>query len=200
MKGKSNDSTSEGSVSGARYWISEEMQAKVQALGLESVLAAFAQDGYGVIEGVAAPELTDRIRRAVIEQAVPGGPANFTRSAPLLLGTDPVFEEAVTNPKVLAIVEAVCGKGALLSQLLGSVREPGPDRTLLHADQSWMPDPFPLQTLSITMCWVCDEYTKESGATKVIPGSHRHRRFPSPMECSAEVGAIPIICPNPDYS
>lgn len=176
------------------YYISEEMASRVRALGLEQVVEQLVRDGYAVIPEGFDAEATDRIRAAILSRAKDGGPANLTGSAPLLLGTDPVFEEAILNPKVLAVVELTCGKGALLSQLLGSVRRPGPEQTPLHADQSWMPAPFPQQSLSITMCLVCDEYTREGGATKVIPGSHRHRRFPTPEEAAAEEGAVPIEC------
>ena len=36
-----------------------------------------------------------------------------------MLGRDPIFEEVVTNSKLLNIVEFAVGKLALLSQLLG---------------------------------------------------------------------------------
>ncbi len=46
----------------------------------------------------------------------------------------------------------------------------------------------------LTACWACDDFTLYGGSTKVIPGTHRHRRHPSAKELKAETGAIPIEC------
>jgi hypothetical protein len=179
---------------GPGYYASAETAERMAELGMPGLLEDFARDGYGVIHDAADAAFIARLREAIKTRATPGGSANFSYSASLLLGQDPVFEEAVLNPKVLAVVEAVCGKGAMLSQLLGSVRVPGPDKTRLHADQSWMPEPFPEHTLSITMCWALDEYTLENGATSVIPGSHLERRFPTSEEAAKLQGLQPILC------
>ena len=70
------------------------------------------------------------------------GPAKGYAAA-ILLGRDPIFEEVVLNPKIQAMVEVMCGKGALLSQLIASVRPKGAPEIGLHADQNWTPAPFP---------------------------------------------------------
>jgi hypothetical protein len=178
-----------------RYFATAEMAQKFNDLGMGHVPHDLATSGYAVVRNPAPIEVMQRIRSAIMRLATPGGPVNVQESSPLLLGRDPVFEEAVLNPSVLAIVEATCGKGALLSQLLGTVRRAGPETAGLHADQSWMPDPFPVQSLSVTICWTCDEYSRESGATKVIPRSHLLRRFPTDEERASEPGAVPIECP-----
>ena len=52
----------------------------------------------------------------------------------MLLDRDPIFEEVVTNPRILALVEVMCGKGAMLSQLIASVRPKGPGSLALHSE------------------------------------------------------------------
>ncbi|GIT33649.1 MAG: hypothetical protein Ct9H300mP3_11800 [Gammaproteobacteria bacterium] len=42
------------------------------------------------------------------------------------------------------MVEVMCGKGALLSQLIASIRPKGAPEIGLHADQNWTPAPFPI--------------------------------------------------------
>jgi hypothetical protein len=65
----------------------------------------------------------------------------------------------------------------------------------LHADQNWLPAPFPEHNYLITFCWIHDEFTKEGGATKVIPGTHVLRRHPNEDEIAACDGAIAIEAP-----
>ena len=96
----------------------------------------------------------------------------------MLLDKDPIFEEVVLNPKLLAIVEVMCGKGALLSQYTLSVRGKGARALPLHADQNWTPAPFPEANQIVTFCWACDEFSKAGGSTMVVPKTHVKKRHP----------------------
>jgi ectoine hydroxylase-related dioxygenase (phytanoyl-CoA dioxygenase family) len=100
------------------------------------------------------------------------------------------------NPKVLAMMEYMCGRNPLVSQLACGVRYQGAKAMRLHCDLDWMPAPFPERHANTTACWYCDDMTRDSGATKVIPGSHRRRRHPTPEEEANEEGAIPIVAPK----
>ena len=117
----------------------------------------------------------------------------------MLLGKDPIFEEVVLNPKILAIVEILCGKGAMISQVAGSIKHKSkPDQPRiggLHADQNWTPAPFPVHNQLVTFCWACDEYTAEAGSTRVIPKSHLLRRHPNAQEVADEPGIVATECP-----
>jgi len=113
----------------------------------------------------------------------------------MLLGQDPIFEEVLLNPKILAMAEIMCGKGAILSQLTSSVRGKGAGALMIHADQNWTPAPFPVHNQMATFCWACDDFTRDGGATRVIPGTHVHRRHPNPQEMAAAEGAIATECP-----
>jgi ectoine hydroxylase-related dioxygenase (phytanoyl-CoA dioxygenase family) len=55
----------------------------------------------------------------------------------------------------------------------------------LHADQNWMPTPFPEHNLVMTFCFACEGMTEAGGATCVVPGSHRLRRPPTPEDTEA---------------
>jgi hypothetical protein len=178
------------------YGLSEQLEARVRALGMQSNLSDMEKDGYTVIRDVAPLAVTDGIREAILRlvHETQGPQRGYT--AALLLGRDPVFDTAVLNPKLMALVEYMCGQGALLSQLIGSVRPQGRGFLGIHADQNWFPAPFPEHNQLLTACWVCDEFSEAHGATKVIPGSQRNRRHPSPEEAAAAAGAIPIVCPR----
>ena len=173
--------------------LSDELQAKVEALNLSESVRQVKEEGYGYILDPAPFEFTERLRETIMRVCTGGD----IRRANLLLIKDPIFEEVVLNPKILAMVEILCGKGALLSQLAASMLTKATAGGLggLHADQNWTPAPFPLHNQIATFCWVCDEFTEQGGATQVIPKSHLLRRHPTPEETAAAQGAVSTACP-----
>lgn len=180
--------------------VSEELAPRIEALGLERNVREMSELGYTVIENVAPPQFIDRLRDKLREAALAARGQYFGIekqgfSADMLLDKDDVFAEAAINPQVLAMIEFMCGKGALISQLSGSVRFEGANAMGLHSDQDWIPAPMPEHNALLTGCWYCDDIDEAgSGATKVIPGSHRLRRQPTDTEVAAEAGAVPILC------
>ncbi|TDJ33067.1 MAG: hypothetical protein E2O61_13015 [Gammaproteobacteria bacterium] len=174
--------------------LSDELKAKVAALGLKETVQHVKDEGYGYVYDPAPMEFNDRLRETIIrvaktDKSMGGAGAN------MLLNKDPIFEEVVLNPKILTMVEILCGKGAMLSQLAASIKPKGGPALGLHADQNWTPAPFPVHNQLVTFCWACDEFTKEGGSTKVVPGSHVHRRHPTEIEVAKEPGAIATECP-----
>jgi hypothetical protein len=170
------------------------LNERIEQLGLQQNVRELDELGYTVIRDPAALALNDRVRDAIVRLAQEtDGPAKGY-SAGLLLGRDPVFEQAVLVPQLLAIVEVVVGRGALLSQLIGSARPKGARPIGLHADNSWFPAPFPEWDLLVTGCWVTDEFTEDGGCTLVIPGSHRSGTHPTAAASKSLEGAVPIEC------
>jgi hypothetical protein len=179
----------------APFDLRADLADRIGELGLSERVKDMRDEGYTVIRDIAMPAFTQRLRDTCLRlsQETPG--MGKGRSAGMLLGRDPIFEEVVLNPKLLAMVEVMCGRGAVLSQLVASIRPNGSPELPLHADQNWFPAPFPEHNQLFTMCWVMDSFTQEAGATRVIPRSHVHRRHPSSEEIAAGKGAIPIECP-----
>lgn len=176
------------------FELSEELATGVEKLELQSHLDQIRDHGYTVVPNIASEEFNASLRETCIRLTQETeGPAKG-RSAALLLGRDPIFEEVVLNPKIMALVEVMCGQGALLSQLIASVRPNGAPELHLHADQNWTPAPFPVHNQLFTMCWAMDEFTQEGGCTKVVPDSHVNARHPSKEEVAAQEGAIPLEC------
>lgn len=176
--------------------LSEELRARVDEFGLQSNVDQIRDEGYTVVSNIASEEFTAKLRetclRLIAESKTknPLGPVTAK-----LLGRDPIFEEVVLNAKIQALVEVMCGKGALLSQLIASVRPKGAFVLPLHADfGSWSSAPYPVQNQLLTMCWTMEEFSQEAGATRVVPKSHLHRRAPSPDESKQAEGAIAIEC------
>ena len=170
------------------------LDARISELGLEQNVRELDELGYTVLQDPSAHALNDRLRDAILRLAQEtDGPARGY-SAGLLLGRDPVFDEAVLVPGLLAIVEYVVGRGALLSQLIGSIRPKGAPAIGLHADNSWFPAPFPEWDFLVTGCWATDEFTRDGGCTLVVPGSHRACSHPTREVRKTLEGAVPIEC------
>jgi len=173
-----------------------ELAERIEALDLGPNVRELAESGYTVIQDPVAHALTDRVRAAILRLAEETDGRAKGYSAALLLGRDPVFEEAVLVPRLLAMAEVLLGRGFLLSQLIGSVRKKGPGNLGLHADNSWFPAPFPPWEIMCTACWVTDEFTLEGGSTMVIPGSHKLKRHPPRDIRKTLEGAEPVVAPR----
>ncbi len=182
------------SVTRQPFELSDELNERITSLSLQPHLDQLRDEGYTIVPNIASDEVNAKLRETCkrLTQETEG-PAKG-RSASLLLGRDPIFEDVVLNPKIVAMVEVMCGQGALLSQLIASVRPNGAPELNLHADQNWTPAPFPVHNQLFTMCWAMDEFTREGGCTKVVPGSHVNARHPSKEETAAQQGAIPLEC------
>jgi ectoine hydroxylase-related dioxygenase (phytanoyl-CoA dioxygenase family) len=182
------------------FAVSEELGPRIEAFGLERNVREMAEQGYTVIDDVASPEFIDRLREALIAatREAQGQYFGITKkgmSADILLDKDDVFAEAAINAKVMTMIEFMCGKRPLMSQLSGSVRQQGANAMTMHCDQDWIPSPMPEHNALMTACWYCDDIDEAgAGATKVVPKSHLLRRQPNGEEVAAEEGAVPILC------
>jgi len=177
------------------YSVPAELEPRIEALGLHQNIRDLVDNGYTVIQDPRALEIVDEVREAII-RVVPAGPEEKAPTRFTILGEDPVFAEAITVPRLLALVEFLLGRGAQFSQLSGSRRRQGPGSLLLHADNSWFPAPFPEWELSCTACFVTDEFTMESGATMVVPGTHKLKNHPPKDQRQNPEGVVPIVAPK----
>jgi hypothetical protein len=173
------------------YDVADHLQARIDELELADAIAHFREHGYTVIKDVAPPEEMDELREAIhsLSTEVPG---TAYRGASHLLGRHPAIDRMATNPKILAFAEVSVGNGLRASQFAGSVMVKSENETTVHADQGWIPAPFPEQNCVITFCIPCEGMTAEGGATRVVPGSHVHRRHPTVEETHSETVAIEV--------
>ena len=169
--------------------ISDELAPTIDELGLRENCKELATQGWTVLRDVATAAFNQALRDRIIELA------RNEKSYRMLLAKDDLFAEAVMNARFMAMAEFSVGRGFLISQVASSIRPQGTPPLQIHADQNWVPAPFPDHNLMLTACWACDEFTKGNGATLVIPGSRVHRRHPNLKEISESKGAIAVECP-----
>lgn len=173
--------------------VADHLEARIDELGLADALAHFREHGYAVIEDVASHDEMDELREAIHALADNSDGALPARAAPFLLGRHGAIDRIATNAKILAFAEVSVGNGFRASQFVGSVMAKGNNvASGIHADQNWLPAPFPEHNCVITFCIPCDGMTADEGATRVVPGSHLQRRHPTPDETRLETVPIEV--------
>ena len=101
-----------------------------------------------------------------------------------LLPLTRMFDDLYTLPLILEIVGAIFGRdgfrfgGAMIKNVV-----PGEECRAMHQDDSIFPEPRPGSPCLINTLLALDDFTKETGATHVVPGSHMWTR---PVELDHE--------------
>jgi len=112
-----------------------------------------------------------------------------------VLSRDPLFEDLVEHPLALAYVKDILGWPALLGNLSGNICGPGCAGGYLHADQMFMPEPWPTTgPQCLNVAWAIDDFTEDNGATRVVVGSHL-RNCSVPMEEMTTIETVPMLAP-----
>jgi Phytanoyl-CoA dioxygenase (PhyH) len=83
-----------------------------------------------------------------------------------------VFREAIAWPEVLQLVQHVLGGDCKLSSLNARSADPHTDiGQPLHVDMGAIPDEKGYWVCNTV--WLLDDFTRENGPTRMIPGSHK---------------------------
>jgi len=146
--------------------------------------------GYAVIEDVLDAEacraLVEEVDRVEREHEIAFGQNDFegfrTRRIFNLIARGPRFRELVTEPRVLASVEAILGEGFLLSGTTSMHIGPGETVQLLHSDDGMITLPRPHPATMVTTLWALSDFTAENGATRLVPASHKREAIVPSVE------------------
>jgi ectoine hydroxylase-related dioxygenase (phytanoyl-CoA dioxygenase family) len=145
-------------------------------------LARIDEQGYTVVEDAIEPDLVDDLlatldRRERDLGAVPadnGFEGRQTVRIYNLLVHGDVFARVPVHPNVLPLVEGVLDSGCLLSSLSSIAIGPGESAQPIHADDQIIPLPKPHPAVVCNSMWALTDFTAANGATRLVPGSHRH--------------------------
>ncbi len=175
---------------------------RVDATDLIAKVERFvAADGYAIVTDVidqaTCANLIAEVTRVEREFGIEFGKSDFegfhTRRIFNLIARGPCFRELVIDETVLGLVEAILGDGILLSGTTSMHISPGETEQLLHADDGMISLPRPHPATMVTTLWALSEFTKDNGATRLIPASHLDsERAPRPeQESTALVAEMP---------
>ena len=109
-----------------------------------------------------------------------------------VLSRSPVFIDLVEHPIALRLLRSVLGWPMLLGNISGNITGPGGGAGVLHADQLFVPEPWPVEPQGANATWCVDDFTADNGATCFVPGSHRLNRPPRSPD---DGDAVPFEAP-----
>jgi len=99
-----------------------------------------------------------------------------------LLAKTPAIAPLVEHPAVLDVAGKFLQESFRLSAALVVQLHPGETPQGYHQDDALGAGPAPRPVQGVSTIWALDDFTKENGATEVIPGSHLWDHAPPPQE------------------
>ena len=171
---------------------------------INAALAQLDEHGYAIVENALDPaavrDVRERLLRAADRSEEVGVPTTgyafdpdrHNRRVFHLFNLDAVFVELIERPDALAFVQHVLGETYLISNFSANITRCGNAPMQLHADQGYVPAPWPAQPLAVNVAWLLDDFTAENGGTRYVPGSHLRGHGPDPSVATA---TVPITAP-----
>lgn len=150
------------------------------------------EEGYvllpGVLHGAAAASRVSRLNSIYggLEHAkrhvYPGGIGTAERLILNLHNKDESFIDLVDHPAVFPLVQHLMMSGSyqnsepfIVTQFSARDPKPGESEQQLHIDSRFPGPPFALMAIAL---WMMNDFTRQSGATRLVPGSHRRPSYP----------------------
>jgi hypothetical protein len=157
----------------------------------DAICDALDRDGAAIIDGLLPLDVVDRVNAEVDASVDAADPdetlfnpimqqfhGRFTKQVAGMPGISRTFAvEVMCQPLLLELCDRVLAPSCARYQLnLGHLlqRGPGSEEQWLHRDEAvWsdVPRPHPELQLATVIAFV--DFTRENGATRVVPGSHR---------------------------
>ena len=155
----------------------------------DALLGHLAIDGWCVVEGVVPEDEVEGVRRSVLEAVErhrrPDPRAHLGKVSGLI-NHDQALAPYLVEPRLQGLVQSLLGPQMRVSYTTGMITYPGHRRGSWHADWPFnqhnaghVPAPYPDAVMHLTSIWMLSEFTRENGATLVVPGSHRSANNPS---------------------
>jgi len=175
---------------GRRTVENPDLAHRAEKLGISANVREVEEHGYTVLERAITPGFADALRAATLRALLP----HSTYQLQWMLYHGPEFERIAQNPRLMTLIDASLGRGAVIASLSSIRRGPGPGTIPIHTDYSMVPEPYPEFAMTGVGVWAMEDWTVASGPTWIVPGSHRERRGPKKGEGMDR--GIPIEMPK----
>lgn len=148
------------------------------------------RQGLVVVPDVLAPdrlqEMRDEVDRLIAEDMAKGAQVSGFSYDPDdrnirivdLVPRSEALRGLAEHPLALAFANHLLGPDFRLSNFSGNRTNPGSGRMGMHADQGFLPAPWPPYAMAINIGWALDDFTADNGGTCYIPGSHKRDHGP----------------------
>jgi hypothetical protein len=123
---------------GRRTVENPDLAHRAAAQGLTSNIREMEETGYTVIEKAIAPEFADDVRNATLRALS----EHNTISLQWMLYHGREIELLALNPKMMTLIDASLGRGAVVASLSAIRKGPGPGFIPIHTDYSHVPEPY----------------------------------------------------------
>ena len=149
---------------------------EIRVPGLDGWVASIEKNGYALIPNWLTEERVIKLgvdlRREVnpIRELMP--PDFTTVRAHNLLAKTRCVDDLVCDPRLVAIAQGVLGPHIQISVVAMFDLLPGAKAQGLHQDDGLWPIPRPHPPFVVNAVIAVDEFTKENGATQLVPKSH----------------------------
>lgn len=169
----------------------------------QEIVRRVQMDGYCIIPGVIPVDELNQVREIVIEevtnhareheafvkqvrakgQRIGGHGISFALG---LAGILPYISKYIASELMLEPIETILGQHVRISTVTALINDPGVKRGYWHSDwpfnqtmASHIPAPYPDTVMHLSSIYMLTEFSKETGGTLIVPGSHRWPNNPS---------------------
>ncbi|MGB0997708.1 MAG: phytanoyl-CoA dioxygenase family protein [Pseudomonadales bacterium] len=150
----------------------------IDGLDIGAVVSTIREQGYAVVENFLPPQVIAEIRQAfntevpITEMRAIGTETGRTWRAHNLLAKTRAADDVFLDPRLRAVVEGIIGKYNQINVTTLFNTLPGETKQFFHQDDGLWPIPRPHPPFLCNALIAFDDFTKENGATHLVPYSH----------------------------
>lgn len=183
---------------------------------IEEMLENLRLNGWCMVPDVISQDQIAPIRKSLEETTYAHGITTGTEGVAThkgLLAFNQSFAPYLADERILGVAKALFGPHVRISFTTTHINLPGNARGGWHADWPFnqnnaghIPAPYPDVVMHLTTIWMLSPFTPETGATLIVPGSHRennnptgnngvnpHEPYPTEMQVTGEAGSVLVF-------
>ena len=154
---------------------------------LQSDINELDKNGFVILKNLITESECDQLKETSnkLLNRLPSGRNNFegksTKRLYGLLGKSRIYDKLILNQRILDICDYYLLPNHLLTAFQAISIGSNEKQQILHYDDQFVNFRRPRPPTSIAFIWAIDDFTKENGATVLIPGSHKwdNKRVPN---------------------